>query len=272
MAGTMKVLRVYPGEYCEYFNSMSVNDTSGKIYGESIYAITASGANYAGFDWLKILVGGEEYYAVVQPGKNEVGTTSIDEYTSGMVSKEEYREMLQMLPQLEKDAEDARERKQKAQSDKEIIEKKIGVDKMATEMATADGKRIEEKLETLENNTHSQIAAIKTDLDTEMGKQRVFSQTTANAIEKGSDEGIARVEQQAQQELDLMKSQLENVRDPSCGKRLPLENVAENLFDLHRDAGFTATEYEKVQIAASQYDGKAVDAFDYAVDGKNRLP
>lgn len=155
----------------------------------------------------------------------------------------------------------------------------------AAQAATADGQLILNKLNTLETSVNSRIAAQKTETtrvenqltalkketDERLMTQRADMERRAKQVLDTCTLQITAATMWAQKELDALNSRIDKVRDPISGRRVPLNEALQALFELHRDNALTAQAYDDLELPAGVYDDIGLTAYEYDYEGKEKL-
>lgn len=105
-----------------------------------------------------------------------------------------------------------------------------------------------------------QFAEIKVELQSMVATALVQANAYTDAVAQRLEDEI--------QEISLGQISL---FDPTTGLYSPLQVVVDNLYDLGRTDGLTATEYDALELTATTYDGYELTAREYDNNGKSLL-
>ena len=165
-----------------------------------------------------------------------------------------YLEMLcSMLNKLNETIEQVNKNTEVAERYEELL-KEIEAEVNRLEQEYEEFKQsIEEEIDIKFNQMYAQLTMY---IENQIALLRYEIQTKYNELNQKIDDIIAG---------DI------NVYDPTTGLLSPIQVVINNLFDMNRNEAISASEFDGLELTATEYDEKEISAFNFDVYGKTIL-
>lgn len=279
---TFKTLRVR-NTSCEYFRDQTPDIY--KAYPEKLekgkeYRVTAldgltkqkdESGNEKNYTWQQIAIGEGRYYVVTGDNAELLNTPTVESEATGKGATVQYNHNKSRYDTARENYLTAQNKLAEETRKRDEAIRLAQLYETQRHAAEEDARRITEEIDALRVYANAQLAEMNTTVAQKVAEQQTFVNQKGKTITTETDSKLAKLKAEAQRQFDKIMKQLDKMRDPAKGLLRPAEEIAESLFNLHREEGLTADEYDLLKLLATAYDARALSAYIYAVQGKQRL-